>query len=180
MAKKFYINPIFSNDSNQYAQVWRIIFYKIIFFQFWILIMSNRFHLAVEAGDLSVTVVWYQEVLGCKLDRSELGSEEGLWQDVDFWGNELTLHSSTQRKAKNLDMNRHDVDMGNVVVPHFGVHLEMDQYQQVRENVLKNNGFLDKPYVRFEGTDYQQETFFVEDPNHNVLEIKHMVNPRES
>ncbi len=30
--------------------------------------MSNRFHLAVEAGDLSVTVVWYQEVLGCKLD----------------------------------------------------------------------------------------------------------------
>ena len=37
--------------------------------------MSNRFHLAVEAGDLSVTVVWYQEVLGCKLDMSELGSE---------------------------------------------------------------------------------------------------------
>ena len=139
--------------------------------------MSNRFHLAVEAGDLSVTVVWYQEVLGCKLDMSELGSEEGLWQDVDFWGNELTLHSSTPRKAKNLDMNRHDVAMGNVVVPHFGVHLEMDQYTQVRENVLNNNGFLDKPYIRFEGTDYQQETFFVEDPNHNVLEIKHMINP---
>ena len=38
---------------------------------------------------------------------------------------------------------------------------------------------LDKPYIRFEGTDYQQETFFVKDPNHNVLEIKHMVNSRE-
>ena len=65
-------------------------------------------------------------------------------------------------------------------MPHFGVHLEMNQYRKVRENVLKNNGFLDEPYIRFEGTEYQQETFFVEDPNHNVLEIKHMVNPKNS
>ena len=56
--------------------------------------MSNRFHLAVEAGDLSLTVEWYQEVLGCKLDTSELGSEKGLWQDVDFWGNELIYKQS--------------------------------------------------------------------------------------
>jgi uncharacterized protein len=135
--------------------------------------MSNRFHLAVEAGDLSITVPWYQKVLGCKLDMAE----DGLWQDIDFWGNELTLHSSKPRLSS--DRIRHDVDMGNVVVPHFGVHLEMDQYKQVRQNVLDHNGFLDDPYIRFEGTDYQQETFFVEDPNLNVLEIKHMVSPRD-
>ena len=126
--------------------------------------MSNRFHLAIEAGDLEVTILWYQEVLGCKLDTSELGSEKGLWQDVDFWGNELTLHSSSPRQAKSLDMRRHDVEMGSVVVPHFGVHLEMNQYRKVRENVLKNNGFLDEPYIRFEGTEYQQETFFCRRP----------------
>ena len=40
--------------------------------------------------------------------------------------------------------------------------------------MLENGGFLDTPYIRFEGTDYQQETFFVEDPNFNVLEIKSM------
>ena len=134
--------------------------------------MSNRFHLAIEAGDLSITVPWYQEVLGCTLDMAE----DGLWQDIDFWGNELTLHSSKPRQSS--DRIRHDVDMGSVVVPHFGVHLEMDQYKQVRQNVLQLKGFLDDPYVRFEGTDYQQETFFVEDPNLNVLEIKHMVNPK--
>ena len=30
----------------------------------------------------------------------------------------------------------------------------------------------DEPYIRFEGLDTQQETFFIEDPNYNMLEIK--------
>jgi extradiol dioxygenase family protein len=132
---------------------------------------SNRFHLAIEAGDLKSTVAWYKEVLGCKTDMAE----EGKWQDIDFWGNELTLHESEPRLTKSDDRNRHKVDMGKVCVPHFGAHLSMDDYQKVKANVMKSNGFLDEPYIRFEGTDYQQETFFVEDPNFNVLEIKHMV-----
>ena len=37
---------------------------------------------------------------------------------------------------------------------------------------------MDTPYIRFEGTDYQQETFFVEDPNFNVLEIKSMAKDK--
>lgn len=131
---------------------------------------SNRFHLAVEAGELSKTVPWYQEVLGCELDMSEAGK----WQDIDFWGNELTLHESTPRENKSPDRNRHHVAMGEVCVPHFGVHLTMEDYQKVRAKVKASNAFLDTPYIRFEGTDYEQETFFVEDPNFNVLEIKHM------
>ena len=131
----------------------------------------NRFHLAVEAGDLSNTVSWYQNVLGCELDMAE----EGKWQDINFWGNELTLHSSTPRKGNAGE--RHHVAMGKVSVPHFGVHLSMEDYARVRASVKENGGFLDTPYIRFEGTEYQQETFFVEDPNYNVLEIKHMVTP---
>ena len=134
--------------------------------------MTNCFHLAIPAGNIKTALGFYCDILGCKTGNQE----EGHWIDVNFWGNELTLHETKTKQVRE----RHHVDMGDVCIPHFGVHLEMDQYQQVRENVLKNNGFLDKPYVRFEGTDYQQETFFVQDPNHNVLEIKHMVNPRES
>ena len=44
---------------------------------------SNRFHLAIEAGDLTKTVNWYKDVLGCELDMAE----EGKWQDIYFWGN---------------------------------------------------------------------------------------------
>jgi extradiol dioxygenase family protein len=136
---------------------------------------SNRFHLAVEAGNLPITVAWYQQVLGCELDMYE----EGKWQDIDFWGNELTLHASEPRVGKSNDRNRHNVEMGDVCVPHFGIHLTMQDYLTVRASVEANNGFLDTPYVRFEGTDYQQETFFVEDPNFNVLEIKHMTTASE-
>ena len=132
--------------------------------------MSNRFHLAIEGGDLSVTVPWYQTVLGCTLDMAE----EGKWQDIDFWGNELTLHATTPRQAKGPERERHSVDMGEVCVPHFGIHLPYDDFKIVKSSVEANGGFLDKPYVRFENTDYQQETFFVEDPNFNVLEIKSM------
>ena len=133
--------------------------------------MSNRFHLAIEGGKLENTLPFYTDVLGCKLDMAE----EGRWQDVDFWGNELTLHESTPRVGKGPDRHRHEVDMGEVCVPHLGIHLPYDEYQRVRASVKDSVGFLDTPYVRFEGTDYEQETFFVEDPNYNVLEIKSMV-----
>lgn len=133
--------------------------------------MSNRFHLAIEGGNLKNTLPFYTDVLGCKLDMAE----EGRWQDVDFWGNELTLHESTPRVGKGPNRHRHEVDMGEVCVPHLGIHLPYDEYQRVRTSVKDSVGFLDTPYVRFEGTDYEQETFFVEDPNYNVLEIKSMV-----
>jgi len=32
--------------------------------------------------------------------------------------------------------------------------------------------YIDKPYTRFEGTEFEQNTFFIEDPNGNVLELK--------
>ena len=57
---------------------------------------SNRFHLAIEAGDLETAVPWYTNVLGCSLDMKE----EGRWQDINFWGNELTLHASKPRSEK--------------------------------------------------------------------------------
>jgi len=66
---------------------------------------TNCFHLAVPCGDLETAKKFYNEALGCRLDNS---AQE--WADVDFWGNELTLHASDHK----LDSERHDVDMGNV------------------------------------------------------------------
>ena len=133
--------------------------------------MSNRFHLAIAGGDLSVTVPWYQTVLGCKLDMAE----KDKWQDIDFWGNELTLHATTPRHGKDPKRKRHSVDMGDVCIPHFGIHLSLYHYNIVKDMVQARAKFLDTPYTRFKNTNYQQETFFVEDPNYNVLEIKSMV-----
>ena len=131
--------------------------------------MSNPFHLAVPAGDLSIATNFYEKILGCKLGNRE----DGKWIDVDFWGNELTLHK-TQMKLPN---ERHDVDMGNVPVPHFGVHLKKDVFNKIKENLKANNiKYLDEPYVRFKGRKEEQETFFIEDPHGNILELKTLQN----
>ena len=131
--------------------------------------MSNPFHLAVPAGDLSIATNFYEKILGCKLGNKE----DGKWIDVDFWGNELTLHK-TQMKLPN---ERHDVDMGNVPVPHFGVHLDKNVFNKIKENIKLNNiKYLDEPYTRFKGRKEEQETFFIEDPHGNILELKTLQN----
>ena len=77
--------------------------------------MSSSFHLAIPAGDLKKAEAFYTDILGCKTGNRE----EGKWIDIDFWGNELTLHQTYMK----LPRERHDVDMGQVPVPHFGVCL---------------------------------------------------------
>ena len=131
--------------------------------------MSNPFHLAVPAGNLGVATKFYTDILGCKLGNRE----EGKWVDVDFWGNELTLHKTDMK----LPSERHDVDMGSVPVPHFGVHLEPQVFEQIKANIEKNKiDYLDKPYTRFDGKTEQQETFFIKDPHGNILELKTLQN----
>ena len=127
--------------------------------------MSNSFHLALPAGDIETAEKFYTEVLGCKTGNRE----KGKLVDIDFWGNELTLH---QTKMK-LPRERHDVDMGNVPVPHFGVHLKKEVFEKIKLNLeTKKISYIDKPYTRFKGTEFEQNTFFIEDPNGNVLELK--------
>ena len=68
--------------------------------------------------------------------------------------------------------------MGNVSVPHFGVHLDADQFANLKQRLAEHGvEYLDPPYVRFAGTELEQETMFIEDPNGNCMEIKTMVNP---
>ncbi|WP_338363528.1 VOC family protein [uncultured Pseudoalteromonas sp.] len=132
--------------------------------------MSNCLHLAIPAGDLKVAKTFYCDVLGCKTGNSE----EGRWVDIDFWGNELTLHQSEER----LPTVRHDVDMGAVAVPHFGIHLSESEFNDLKQRIEEAGlEYLDKPYRRFVDDEFEQETFFIEDPNGNVLEMKTMVNP---
>ena len=72
--------------------------------------MTSTFHLAIPAGDLAETKRFYCDVLGC----TRATKRPGL-VDINFWGNELTLHQSEEQ----LPGVRHDVDMGNVSVPHW-------------------------------------------------------------
>ena len=78
--------------------------------------MGTRFHLAIPAGDLDKAIKFYCDVLGCERGNAEFKYPDA-WADINFWGNELTLHATDPNK-KNIS-ERHNVDMGNVTVPHL-------------------------------------------------------------
>ena len=131
--------------------------------------MSKPFHLAIPAGNLDIAIDFYKNILGCKLGNGE----KDKWIDVDFWGNELTLHKTETK----LPRERHEVDMGSVPVPHFGVHLDPKIFEKIKQNLKKNKiDYLDKPYTRFKDKQEEQETFFIKDPHGNVLELKTLKN----
>ena len=133
--------------------------------------MSRIFHLAIPVMDIEESKEFYCNFLGCDSGNSE----EGKWIDINFWGNELTLHQA----GHHLESIRHDVDMGAVCVPHFGAHLEENDFQNLKQKILKSEkyNYLDDPYRRFKGDYREQETFFIKDPSGNILEIKTMMNP---
>ena len=139
--------------------------------------MINRFHLAIPAGDLDVAIKFYCDVLGCRRGKAEFKYPDA-WADINFWGNELTLHATDPNQK--IEGERHNVDMGNVSVPHFGVHLSRKDFDALKQR-LKDSGtkYYDEPYLRFKGTKYEQETFFVKDPNENILEIKTLTSNPE-
>lgn len=137
--------------------------------------MANRFHLAIPAGDLNVAVKFYCDLLGCNRGNSEANSNDS-WVDIDFWGNELTLHAS--QPDESWRGVRHEVDMDKVVVPHFGVHLSAPEFEALKQRIEGSGiSYVDDPYIRFRGTEFEQETFFIADPVGNILEIKTMKNP---
>ena len=70
--------------------------------------MENRFHLAIPAGDLDKAIKFYCEVLGCERGNAEFKYPDA-WADINFWGNELTLHATdpnhkiiSEVRGKNL------------------------------------------------------------------------------
>ena len=138
--------------------------------------MPSRFHLAIPAGNLDKAIKFYCDALGCERGNAEFKYPDA-WADINFWGNELTLHATDPNKKNNGE--RHNVDMGNVSVPHFGVHLDSQSFKNLKQRLIeKKIKFIDPPYIRFKGELKEQETMFIEDPNGNCMEIKTMKNPK--
>ena len=135
--------------------------------------MSSRFHLAITVKCIKESKAFYCNFLGCE----EGNFEKDMWQDINFWGNELTLHNAQEEELSVS--HRHHVDMADVCVPHFGIHLSNDDFQEVKRRIQESEvyDFLDAPFLRFKGGYREQETFFIRDPSGNAIEIKTMKVP---
>ena len=135
--------------------------------------MQSMFHLAMKVSSLSEGKSFYCDLLGCNAGRSE-----DDWQDINFFGNELTLHEDPNFQKNELSTSK-IVDMCDIPVPHFGIHLDQKTFDDVKNRLSNYNdaNILLEPFVRFKGRPPEQETMFVCDPFNYVIEFKSMKNP---
>ena len=127
------------------------------------------FHLAIPVDHLETNRTFYRDTLGCVEGRSS-----DHWVDLDFFGHQLVLH--VQEKAPNISKGN-QVDGKDVPIPHFGVVLEWEKFQEFSEDLKKKNiEFVIEPYIRFKGLTGEQATMFFKDPSGNALEFKAFKN----
>ena len=125
----------------------------------------SPFHLAIPVADIEHTRQFYVNVLGCKSAR-----EDVRWIDFDFFGHQLSAHV-VDEPSDMIPVNA--VDGEQVPVRHFGIVLDWNDWQVLREK-LEGEGmsFLIKPTIRFQGKPGEQATLFIQDPSGNALEFK--------
>lgn len=126
------------------------------------------FHLAIQVRSLAEAREFYGQKLGLAEGRS---SEH--WIDYNLLGHQLVVHlnPSLGPNGKVSQVGNH-VDGHGVPVPHFGVVLEMAQWETLAEHISACLDFIIEPYVRFKGEPGEQATMFFLDPSGNALEFK--------
>ncbi len=123
------------------------------------------FHLAVPVNDLAAASDFYCGLLGCGTGRTA-----ERWIDLDFFGHQLSLHLVEDHDG---GVETNPVDGDKVPARHFGVVLDMQDWQSLAERLEQANcDFLISPHIRFKGAVGEQATMFLHDPSGNALEFK--------
>ena len=126
--------------------------------------MHSLFHLAFHVRDLDVARRFYGDTLGCAEGRST-----DTWVDFDFFGHQISLHLGEPFATTRTGC----VDDVMVPMPHFGVVLELPDWQALADRLrAAGTEFLLAPQVRFEGRPGEQWTMFFLDPFGNPIEVK--------
>ena len=130
------------------------------------------FHLAIPVHDLAEAEAFYCTTLGCGTGRTA-----SRWTDLDFFGHQVTLHL-VEEGPEQPDSN--PVDGDNVPARHFGVVLDMSDWQALADRLIGLEiEFLISPKIRFKGEVGEQATLFLLDPSGNALEFKSFADPTQ-
>ena len=124
----------------------------------------NPFHLAIPVSNLEESVIYYRDILGFEEGRSS-----NKWADFNFFGHQLVCHVSNIINEQITN----PVDGDEVPVPHFGVVLSIEEFEEFLLQINdKNIDFIINPTTRFKGEIGEQRTMFFRDPSGNAIEIK--------
>ena len=123
------------------------------------------FHIAFPVDDLEAARHFYGTILNCPEGRS---SDE--WIDFNLFGHQIVAHKKPGHKP---NQHHNAVDGHAVPVPHFGVILTVEKWDELAERVKAAGiSFVIEPYTRFKGEVGEQSTMFFYDPAGTALEFK--------
>ncbi|WP_223033023.1 VOC family protein [Hanstruepera marina] len=123
------------------------------------------FHIAIPVHNLETCRIFYRDILNCEEGRSS-----DHWVDFNLFGHQLVIH---YKPKTDDELHTNIVDGKNVPIPHYGVVLPWETFQDFAKNLThKGIQFLIEPYIRFEGLPGEQATMFFLDPSGNALEFK--------
>jgi extradiol dioxygenase family protein len=126
------------------------------------------FHLAFPVRDIAAARAFWGGVIGCPEGRS---AED--WVDFDFYGHQIVAHLAPTRSGSRPAEASNPVDGHDVPVPHFGVVLEMADWQALADRLTAaGTEFVIEPHIRFQGQAGEQATMFFRDPSGNAIEMK--------
>ena len=99
-----------------------------------------RFHLAMPVDDLAAARHFYGEVLGLRQGRSA-----DTWIDWNLHGHQVVTHLAPDQPQRI----HNPVDGHDVPVPHFGVLLDVESFDELAERVRAAGiAFEIAPYLR--------------------------------
>ncbi|TQV67977.1 glyoxalase [Exilibacterium tricleocarpae] len=127
------------------------------------------FHLAIQVRDIAEARDFY----GGKLQLPE-GRSTQAWVDFNLFGHQLVVHlNPALGRHGKVNQLVNPVDGQGVPVPHFGVVLNLADWEELSQRVAAFIGeFVIEPCVRFKGQPAEQATMFFLDPSGNALEFK--------
>lgn len=124
------------------------------------------FHLAFPVHDIAAARAFYGGVLGLTEGRSA-----PTWVDYNFYGHQIVAHLDPS--ARERPAHRNQVDGDAVPVPHFGVVLDMTQFEALAVRLAAaGTTLVIEPHIRFKGEPGEQATMFLLDCSGNALEFK--------
>ena len=102
------------------------------------------FHLAFPVTSLDKARAFYGDLLGCPEGRSSPD-----WIDFNFFGHQIVAHLSPDEAGHH---NTSAVDGDKVPVRHFGMVLEMAQWEAMAAKLQQAGiAFVIEPHIRFKG-----------------------------
>jgi len=88
----------------------------------------------------------------------------------------ISLFYIFQKKKSNKKTDY--VDGKQIPIPHFGIILKWEEWQQLENQIKEKIDFKIKPYIRFKGEIGEQATMFFLDTDGNALEFKAFKNDK--